>query len=721
VAVPDGAWGEAAAQGGDARVEARLLVHPDRDPDGALRLGLLLDLDPGWHVYWRNPGDSGLATELQFRLEGAQVGPIAWPAPAAFREMDGRLTTYGYTDQVLLSAAARPRPGQPLPRRAGVEARLLICRLECIPARIELWRDLAAGSTDPEGERALFRRYAEREPSEPASLGIALEASTSRDALRPGDGLRGALTVRSCAGRERGDGCQRYTPADQDVVFFPDALEGFELVAIGIDSRPEDDRSFLLTFEARSSGEDPGLEPRLRGVLALRGPSGERRYLEVDVPLPPAAAEARALPVPVPPRDPAPASLPASGWLRAIVLALAGGLILNLMPCVLPILAIKVCAVAEMAHRDRRTVLIHGLAYGAGVVLSMAALACVVVVLRWAGTAVGWGFQFQEPLFVAGICAVLVVFALNLFAVFEFRIDTGRLSQLGLEGSEARRSFFEGLLAVVLATPCSAPFLGTAVGFAFAGSAALVFAVFAAIGVGLAAPFVLITLVPGWARVVPRSGPWMLQLRAGLGFALLATVVWLLWVAGRSAGVEAMAALLGFLVIIAFATWLYGQVQATGRTRLTAAVAVGLLGIVVAGLDTVSLARDDGGDGAADPGTLAFDPTALEAAVGDGRPAFVYFTADWCITCKVNERVVISDPRVQAELALLDVAVFRGDWTQRDETIRAALARFGKAGVPLYLVYAPADLGSPAVLPELLSVQGMLEALREAAGRSHGA
>jgi thiol:disulfide interchange protein len=347
----------------------------------------------------------------------------------------------------------------------------------------------------------------------------------------------------------------------------------------------------------------------------------------------------------------------------------------------------------------------------------MLVLALAMLALRAAGTAVGWGFQFQEPLFVAAVTLVVVAFALNLFGVFEIQLDTGGLAALGAEATGARRSFFEGLLAVVLATPCSAPFLGTAVGFAFAGSSAQILAVFLAIGTGLALPFVLVTLVPGWSRVVPRSGAWMLELRKGLGFALLGSAVWLLWILGRAAGNGAVIEMLALLVAAAFALWVYGTLQASGRRLWRGVAAVGLATVIVAGLNVVSLesAPEAQDRPASEVAWSAFEPASVQARLAEGRAVFVVFTADWCLTCKMNERLVLSDERVREEIERLGVAVFRADWTQRDERIRAELARFGRAGVPMYLLYAPGSPGEPRVLPEVLTVEGTLRALRAAA------
>jgi thiol:disulfide interchange protein DsbD len=380
---------------------------------------------------------------------------------------------------------------------------------------------------------------------------------------------------------------------------------------------------------------------------------------------------------------------------------------------VLPVLAIKALSLSELARRGPREALPHAMAYAAGVLGSMAVLALLVVSLRAAGTAVGWGFQFQEPRYVAVVSAVLVVFAANFFGVFEFDVAPGRLASVGGSAAGARRSFFDGLLTVALATPCTAPFLGTAAGFAFASPAPVTLAIFLAIGVGLAAPLTLVALVPGSARRLPRAGPWMEELRAGLGFVLLATVVWLLWVLGRSLDAGAMAGVQLLLLAVAFLAWVHGRLQQRGRAPrpLLGAAAVGavlLLGLSVLGAP------------AGVPGSPeAWNRESVQAELRAGRAALVVFTADWCLTCKVNERLVLNDQRIQAEIERLDIAVFEADWTRRDEGIRAELARYGRSGVPLYLVFSPATPARPALLPELLSVDRVLQALRAAADSGH--
>jgi thiol:disulfide interchange protein len=315
--------------------------------------------------------------------------------------------------------------------------------------------------------------------------------------------------------------------------------------------------------------------------------------------------------------------------------------------------------------------------------------------------------------YLAAVGTLLVLFAANLFGVFEIEVDTGRLAAFGAQAVGARRSFFDGLLTVALATPCSAPFLGTAVGAALAGSAAEIAAVFTAIGVGLAAPIALVAALPGAARILPRPGAWMLELRGGLGFALLAAAVWVVWITGRLAGAGASTALLAWLLAVGFAAWLHGSLQRRGRAPRPL-LALTLAGVTLAGglvvlrpqLVTASPAPSQTLEAA------AFDRAAIARELAGGRPVFAWFTADWCITCKVNERLVLKDARIQQALADGGFAVFTGDYTRRDASLAAELARFGRSGVPLYAVYDPAAPETPRLLPEILSVDLVLEALR---------
>jgi thiol:disulfide interchange protein DsbD len=571
--VPEEARAEGAIDGEEPRVEARLLVHPDDDPRGSsLRVAVLLEVDPGWHVYGPDPGDSGLPTELRWNVEGARVGPVAWPPTEP---------------RVLLPVEVTPLDDRAGPRPARVEVDLLACAHSCIPATLSLERDLHA--------------------ARPAWSTGATRAETT------------ALFARLAAG----------------------------------------DRS-------------PNAPP-------------------------PAGDETGAL-----------------GLARALLLGLLGGIVLNAMPCVLPVLAIKLFALSELRERSRREVLEHAAAYTGGILVTMLALAAALALLRAAGASVGWGFQLQDPRFALAIATLLVLFALNLFGAFEITPPTTRLAHVGASASGLPRSFFDGLLAVLLATPCTAPFLGTAAGFALAGSVGVIFAVFAAIGLGLALPFVLVALLPGGSRLMPRAGSWMLELRRVLGFALLGTVVWLLWVLRRSVPSDQLVALVAFLLSVALAGFVYGVGQRMGRARSGPIVgsALAVLGFVLFAPTTAEPVGAPAAHVAPDTPWQRFDPDAVAARLEQSQPVLVYFTADWCITCKLNERLVLADERVLAELSRRDFALFRADWTLRDETIRREIERLGRAGVPTSVVYHPGDPERPEVLPELLTVERLLESLR---------
>lgn len=722
--VPSDLPGSAGADAAQDQDEARLRAHLLIDPAEPSRVGVLFEVDPGWHLYWRNPGDSGLATKIEFSAGAWRSTPaqqsdeLEWPTPYAFSESfeEGEsLTTYGYGGQVLL----RTRLSEPLEAGQALAAKVgaLVCKDQCIPASLSLSR-VVPGSRSEENRRrsrAIFEEFAARLPLSAEAAGARIEGVWEQSALRPGGRLEGGLLLEPCASED----CVGLRLGDETPSFFPDEHEGIRVQELGARLVPGAPQREALALLVEAHEEDAhlwneeGLTP-LRGVLVTRDDTGRRRGVRVEVLLPVAHAESEVESVALPWVDTRAAARERTAlpFLSVLWLAFVGGLILNLMPCVLPVLAIKVFSVADLAHRSRRDVLAHGAAYSLGILLTMLTLAAGVIALRNAGRSVGWGFQFQEPLFVAFVCSVVVVFALNLLGVFEIRFNPGKLAEVGTESVGARRSFFEGLLAVVLATPCSAPFLGTAVGFAFSSSALEILAVFAAIGVGLAAPYALVTAVPAWSHIIPRPGPWMVKLRAALGFLLLGSAVWLVWVFGRGAGLDAVSGLLAFLVFAAFLCWLYGSLPDERPIWMPAGIGLALLGVAALAANGVSLEAGD--SSSSDTLGSPYDANAVTAELAGGRSVFSYFTADWCITCKVNEKRVLARPDVHAELDRLDVAVFRGDWTQRDEAIRAELARYGKAGVPVYVVHHPNAPDEPIVLPELLTTERLFAALASA-------
>jgi thiol:disulfide interchange protein DsbD len=547
----------------------------------------------------------------------------------------------------------------------------------CIPAQLSMQRSLAAADTGDAADavRKLFALHDATVPRDACAFGLGVGAAPD-----PAQPARLELSVRACEDGPLGAACRSIVAPAGGPVFFP-ADAGVRVV----ETHVEADRIALVLER------EDGAAPRsVSGVLRVQGADGELHHLDVQ-----AAAPAR---------------FAALHVLAMLALGVLGGLLLNLMPCVLPVLALKAFAVAELAGGGRRFALAHGVAYTGGILASMLALAAAVLALRAAGSEVGWGFQFQSPGFLVAISALCVAFALNLFGVFEIGFVPGGLASVGAGAQGARRSFFEGLLAVALATPCSAPFLGTAVGFAFASGGLLVAAVFLAIGLGLAAPFLLICAFPPAARWLPRSGRWMGELRGVLGFALLATVVWLVWVMGRSAGTDAAAGLLALLLVVAFVARLFGRLEQ--RRGLRAALLAAGVALVASSPNWITAESPASHAPETEIEATAWSPEAVASLREAGRPVLVVFTADWCLTCQMNESAVLDSEPVLSALAQGGWAVLEADWTRRDETIRRELARYGKAGVPLYLVYRE-GAAEPQVLPELLTVERMLTALAD--------
>ncbi|MBO6939303.1 MAG: thioredoxin family protein [Deltaproteobacteria bacterium] len=678
----------AAEEAGDPRVELELLA--DRSsvaPGERFRVGVRFVLDPHWHVYFRNPGEAAIGTEVLYEAEGGEVGELRWPTPARLLDPSGTITTFGYEEAVLLGAAVAATGEGEVTVRASAD--FLVCKIDCIPGRVDLERTIPVGESVPSEALATFDETWSRLPRAVGDTDFEVAYAEPPEPIGPSASAELTIDV---------SGGALSAPTDPRAAFFPDRVRGVTLEVSEVRSR-DDGATLVLSV---TTGPDEQPDQRLCGIVNLVGDEGPVT-LEIDLPLPRGPETAVVASVAAAPSTP-----PSFAWI--LLLAFVGGLILNAMPCVLPVLAIKVVALGQLAHQEGRARWQHVAAYTAGIVLSMLALAGVVLGLRAAGTEVGWGFQLQDPIFATVLAGALVVFAMGLFGVYALGVDAGSLGERVDRAHGLRRSVGEGVLAVVLATPCSAPFLGTAVGFAFAGSAATILGVFLAIGLGLALPFALVALVPGARRLVPRPGGWMEVLQRALGFLLLATAVWLLWLVGQLSGTDGMAQALAFLVALAAAVWMVARAQ---RRLVGVALAAALL--VPAGLWAFPLPEPEPAATSADD---AWSPEAVEATLADGQPVFVDFTADWCITCRANERLVLQSDAVRQAFEETGARLLVADWTRRDETIRQVLAEHGKAGVPLYLVYRPGET-APEVLPELLTEAIVTDALRRASARTN--
>lgn len=688
------------------QVRAELMAHA---PEGAAAgakvwLGLQLTHAPEWHTYWKNSGDSGMPTALQWTLpEGVSAGEIAWPTPRKFPI--GPLANYGYNGTVLLPVPLKLGPGfkgQQLD--VQLQASWLVCRKECIPQ---------------EG------RFSLRLPAQ-VSTGLNGAAFDAALVTVPRDQAAGASTLQPQ--EQRLDVRLEGLPAawrGKPLEFFPEpagliepgapwtqAWDGARWTAkLPLSAQRGDSPAqiTLVVAQTGAPGEGPGL-PGVRMTVPVRGawPAAAALPAAVSPALQAAldanAAQARAA---VPP----PAGGASALTLGAALLgALIGGLILNLMPCVFPVLAIKVLAFARHAD-DRAAHRRAGLAYTAGVLLSFLALGGVLTGLRAAGEQLGWGFQLQSPLVVAALATLFTLIGLNLAGLFE----VGHLLPGRLAGMQARNptadALLTGVLAVAVASPCTAPFMGASLGLAATLPAAQALAVFAALGLGMALPYLVASLWPAVARALPRPGAWMERLRQFMAFPMFATVVWLLWVLGQQSGIDGAAALLMLLVVLALLAWTLGL---RGRARL-----------VLGGLSALALLWLGLGIGphitrlqAATPATATeqdalwqpWSADKVAALQAQGRPVFVDFTAAWCVTCQFNKRNALSDAGLLAEMAQQDVALLRADWTRRDPAVTAALAELGRNGVPVYAVYRP---GHPVrLLTEVLSVAEVRDALQ---------
>ena len=747
VAVPEGAF-EAGAiderDGASPRVEARLyLDHDAIAPGQTLTAGVLLTIDPHWHVYWRNSGESGLATRIVWEIEevegSAQTwSPMTWPDPEVFVQPAGPITTYGYAEEVMHTASVTLPDSWEGTSTLTIRAKVdyLTCRVECIPGSADLRRTIEVGAARPsdEASHALIEAWRDRVPRQAGDFGAIIEVTPSQNQVRPGDEIEAMVTM-TCDPNHKicGAGWRPDDALGAASALIPDLAPN---MTWRVDSIVGDDPPRVM-MAGRASQNAPVDTTSLGGVLRLTNPSGRTLHVIFEHTLPMAPRDAPVTTYEVGEPDDSHTALaegrvpvaseasdgeaPMSVW-RALWLALLGGMLLNLMPCVFPVLTIKMAGLAQIAHHERGVMVRHGLSYAAGILVTMGAFAAVVIGMRVIfDAAPGWGFQFQNPLFLAILSGAMVLFAVNLFGAFEFSLPIDAAS-LGPDDDGAhglRQSFGEGLLSVLLATPCSAPFMGTAVGFALVSEPLVIALIFLALGVGLALPFVLLCAAPAWTRWLPRPGPWLEKLKHLLGFSLLATTIWLVWLVGQSFGPDGMAQALVFCVALALAAWMYGAVQ-FGRSGWRAhlvQLAAGSL-IVVSGwwaLDfegptpAADTSRADTAEGSFT--WLPFDEAAIARDVSAGRTVFVDFTADWCITCKVNERTVLASDAVIGTIREHGVVMYKADWTRRDDTIRAILARHGKGGVPMYLVYHPGAPDAPTLLPELLTESLVIEAI----------
>jgi thiol:disulfide interchange protein/DsbC/DsbD-like thiol-disulfide interchange protein len=682
-------WNAAAGPVRVGQVEVELIAEQSAiSPGEPFWVALRLKMDRGWHTYWLNPGDSGLPTTISWELPpGFLAGPIQWPYPRVLDTLG--IATYGYEGEIALLVRITPPAGLRVGADVELRARAdwLICQKECIPgsAQLALRLPVRVEKSPPDPRWAeLFRTQRAGLPREDPA--VRFSAGLSRTEL--------TLKVEGLPER------------DLSGAYFFAQEQG--LVS---STAPQAARRAGPVVTLRLTRGDPGSEPpaRLQGVLVLpEGPT--KRAIQVDVPLArPAGAAGAAF-----------AGGERVGLLIAVVFAFLGGILLNLMPCVLPVLSLKLMSFVQKAHSSRRGAFIHSLVFAAGVVVSFWLIVGLLLALRAGGQSLGWGFQFQNPGVVVVIATLFFLLGLNMFGVFEIGVGLTALgSGLQMRGGWAG-SFFSGFLATAVATPCTAPFMGSALGYALSQSPLVAFAVFTALALGMSLPYVVLAAFPALMKRVPRPGKWMETLTHIMGFPLMASVVWMGSVLAALSGPSSLVALLAALVVCALAAWMYGRWAGIGRTPATRIV-VGVLAALLVAASVVLAIRsapaaapaEQAREASSPSGGIAwrpYSPELVDELRAQGKPVFIDFTAKWCLTCQVNERVALRGAAVARRFQELGIEALKADWTDRNDVITRAIAGYGRAGVPLYVLYGR-GAEQPVLLPELLTPGIVLDAL----------
>lgn len=664
-------------------------------PGKTLRLGVLLDIAPGWHVYWRNPGDSGLPTTLTWDLPAGFIAESTqWALPRRIVE-PGDLHIFGYKGQVLLFMDITIPAGLSAPEATfRVKANWLVCQDICVPgeASMELTLPVVADAQAQNAE--LFEQAEARLPKTGNPNFLSTWKWNDKGWQLSLSGLPEGITV-----------------AD----FLP--LEG---------NPKEPGHTETGAIAAGNGVLRIPTEGTVKGLLLLLGGQKEEGWiLQSPQGIPEqAAAEMPLAPTSEPKLSTVPTVEPTNItlWI-ALLYGMLGGLILNLMPCVLPVISLKIFGFIRQAGDSPQRILRHGLAFTSGIFLWFLGLGAVVAILRSSGEQVTWAFQFQNPWFILFIAVVVFVFSLNLFGVFEISLPSSAGTKMSNLASQEgySGSFFQGIFATLLATPCTAPFLGTALGFAFSQSIAVIFAMFASVAFGMSLPYLLLSAQPRWISILPKPGGWMERLKQFMGFPLLATLLWLLSVLGGQKGVMGILWTASLLLCLAFACWLYGAFfcnPASTRARFLA----GIFALLSAGGGSyffgslfANLERPNSSTATSQEGIpwVAFSEKTLTLLLAEGKPVFIDFTADWCITCKFNERTAINTVAFRTLLAQKGIVPVKADWTNSDPEITTELRKFGRVGVPFYVYYPQGNKSEPVIFPEIITEAMLLEKIRE--------
>lgn len=704
-------------------------------PGSQFTVGVVMTMDEGWHTYWKNAGEAGIPTAIKWTLpEGFTAGDIQWPLPRKYNE-SGEVLTYGYEKENMLlvpiSVPAGLAAGTTVTLKAEVS--WLECEHICIPGSATATLNLPVSNAEPTPLNVgKFERYRAMVPGpfmfhDEVALATQLRPGAVEITLAP---RAGTLTFK------------RDTLPD----FYPEGLDEFAIGRTRV-TKNGDVAVLRVPLAVYEKVTGPFV---LKGVVLYRLESGVRRagVLEIRLPeeysatVPIAGEEPQATGILDQPFDTEKAAGGELPMYAYVLFALVGGLLLNIMPCVLPVIALKIFGLVKMSGDHPSQVKKHGVSFSAGIMASFLSLAVLVIVLQAAGDQVGWGFQFQEPLFIITMSAIVFVFGLSLFGVFEvgllfmlaFAGVGSMLEKKAKEGKGYTASFSEGVFATILATPCTAPFLGTALGFAFVQPAWITMLIFACVGFGMALPYVVLTVKPGWVKFLPKPGEWMVTAKQFMGFLMMGTLLWLLYVLGKQLGMEAVIWTSAFLLVVGIACWILGKYATLNVSRSKyLATWVAAIVLTVAGywifmetiLDVRSVIAGVHETSPRIPSTdkdgIPWEPfslATLESHLQGNKTVFVDFTADWCLTCKVNEKTVLTDRKVIERFKTERIVAIKADWTNRNPDITRLLTRFGRSGVPLYVIFPSGRPTSPIVLPEVITSGIVLEAIDRATAGS---
>lgn len=651
-------------------------------PGKPCNAGLLLRMAPGWHTYWKFSGDAGLPTEIKWNLPpGWKVGEIQWPIPLKTND-PGDIQTYGYQDEVMLiQEITPPAKIDSSLVKLSAQADWLVCERICIPGSANLELELSTATSSEPKNTDLFARYRRLVPQD---FPAAQTASSTWS--RTGNDLHLKVT---------GEQIANYQTLD----FFPLPQGNTVVGHPSVESRQGNEVTFKIPIESldKNLSSMPGL------IVFSKFPNGnERTSWRLG------ASQVAAATQP---------SRTSRGLLGFLFFGFIGGFILNLMPCVLPVISLKIFGFIKHAGKDRRGVFRNGVAFIAGIFVWFVGLALLLIGLKAAGHQITWAAQFTNPYFVLALSVIVLVFALDLFGVFEIALPQALMHKMLHSATREGEvgSFFQGVFATALATPCTAPFLGTAIGFSFTQSPLIILLMFVAVAAGMSAPYFLLSAQPAWMRFLPQPGPWMVNVKQFMGFLLLATLVFLIYVLGAQRGLEGAIWASCFLLIVSVACWMKGAfiVPASSAAKRMTSTVIMLALLLGSGVyligdkfraaipDLVQIQQGD---------WQPFTPERLQSERDQGHAVFVDFTAAWCLTCKFNEKAVLENSEVREAFQRHGVVKLKADWTNGDPTITKLLQQFGRPGVPLYVLY-PGKSQEPVVFPELLTKNIILDKL----------